>query len=502
MKKIKFSLLSLMFVLTGCNDILDVEPTSYIQYPTEGSFSLSEANSLALGCYSSMQDPITFEWALTEIISDNAFNSFTGTSDLRRLTATDYDTFDWQANDLNYLFPYWATTYTSIRNTNVLLNGIGYFYNSASGSLTFKLKEVVESSAKPLAAEACFIRAYNYFNLVRLFGEIPLITENFLDPRDAYSIGKSPVADVYKLIIADLQFAAANGLSTAYSSSSANIGKANKWAAEALLAKVYLTLGQKSNALPLLTDVITYSGHSLITGSSAFSNVFSTSNEMNAEIVFAIRYGSGSNQAVGNGWQELWQTRSSPLPRGDNGVAPSLFSSFNSSDTRRNISIRTNTAFIPTRYELEKFFGSVSLTNTGLRDWPVIRYADVLLMYAEAAGNTPTSIGYIDQVRKRSWAASPSIATLITVSNPYEAVLLNERRLEFVGENQRWFDLLRFSTYSNAGGTINVKTILKNYFTDAYPLYYQLDLGIPLATFHTNIDNSTLILPTPSSEGL
>lgn len=497
-----------MYVLSSCNNILNVEPTSYIQYPSSGSFSLSEATSLAVGCYASMQDPITYEWALTEIVSDNAFNSNTGTSDLRRLAAVDFDTFDWQANDLNYLYPYWSSTYTSIRNTNVLLNGIGYVYDGTSGSLTFTQKEVVEASAKPLAAEACFIRAYNYFNLVRLFGEVPLITVNFLDPREAYSIGKSPVADVYKLITADLQFAVANGLSAAYSSSSPDLGKATKWAAEALLAKVYLTLGQKSNALPLLTDVITNSKHALYTSGSGTSystssvqQVFSTSNEMNSEIVFAIRYGSGSNQAVGNAWQELWQTRSSPLPRGDNGVAPSLYSAFNSSDARRTSSIRANTGFVPTRYELEKFFGSVSLTATGLRDWSVIRYADVLLMYAEAAGKGNTnSLIYMNQVRQRSWSTAIAASAILT-DDAFESVLLNERRLEFVGENQRWFDLLRF-TANSASGAIKVKTILKDYFTNAYALYYQEDLGIPLATFHANIDNSTLLLPTPSSEGL
>ena len=508
MKKIIFSFLLMMYFLSGCTDILDVEPTSYIQYPSTGSFSLSEATSLAVGCYASMQDPILYEWALTEIVSDNAFNSFTGTTDLRRLAAIDFDTFDWQANDLNYLYPYWATTYTSIRNTNVLLNGIGYVYDNATGSLTFSQKEVVEASAKHLAAEACFIRAYNYFNLVRLFGEVPLITVNFLDPREAYSIGKSSVADVYKLIIADLMFASTNGLSTAYSSSSTNLGKATKWAAEALLAKVYLTLGQKSDALPLLTDVITNSGHALYTSgsgtsysSSAVQKVFSTSNEMNSEIVFAIRYGSASNQAVGNAWQELWQTRSSPLPRGDNGVAPSLYSAFNSSDARRTSSIRSNSGFVPTRYELEKFYGSVSLTGTGLRDWPVIRYADVLLMYAEAAGKgNANSLIYMNQVRQRSWSTAIAASAILT-DDAFESVLLNERRLEFVGENQRWFDLLRFSANS-ASGVINVKTIIKNYFTNAYALYYEADLGIPLETFHANIDNSTLLLPTPSSEGL
>lgn len=503
MKKINCFFVSLVLFLTSCNDILEVEPTSYTQYPANGSFSLSEASALLIGCYASMQDPITYEWALTEIVSDNTFNNFTGTSDLRRLTAIDNDTFDWQANDLNYLYPYWATTYTSIRSTNVLLNGIGYTYNATSGTLSFAQKEVVEASAKPLAAEACFIRAYNYFNLVRIYGEVPLVTVNFINPRDAFSVGKSPVSEIYKLIIADLQFAATNGLTTAYSSTSVNLGKANRYAAQALLAKVYLTLGQKTNALPLLQNIITNGGYSLQT---SFTNVFSVANEMNSEIIFAIRYGNGSNQAVGNAWQENFQTRSTPLPRGDNGIAPSLFNAFatisSTSDARRNVSIRRNTSFVPTRYELEKYFGSVSIRSTGLRDWPVLRYSDVLLMYAEAAGNIPQSITYMDLVRKRSWSASPSLATLINASNPFEKVLLNERRLEFIGENQRWFDLLRFSQHSNAGGTINVKTIMKNYFTDAYTLYYGPDLGVPLTTYHTNIDASTLVLPIPASEGL
>lgn len=511
MKNIKITLFSLLLVLSSCNDILDIEPTSYIQYPSTGSFSLSEASALAVGCYAGMRDPITYEWALTEIISDNTFNNATNTTDLRRLAAVDFDTFDWQANDLNYLYPYWSTTYTSIRNTNVLINGVGFTYDNAAGALSFSKKELDETTAKSLAAEGCFIRAYNYFNLVRLFGQVPIITENFVNPRDAYGIGKSPVADVYKLIIADLKFTIAYGLSATYSSSSANLGKANKWAAEALLAKVYLTLGGTANkalALPLLTDVISNSGHSLVTtgsgttfGTSSFSKVFDTANEMNSEIIFAIRYGFGSNQIVGNNWQELWSSSGAPLLRGDNGIAPSLYNIFNSSDARRNGSIKAySTVYNPARFELYKFYNSISLTGTGLRDWPVIRYADVLLMYAEAAGRSDANtLTRMNLVRQRSWSTAITAANISTDAS-FESVLLNERRLEFVGENQRWFDLLRFTNNSTTG--TNVKTIMKNYFTNEYAIYYQLDLGIPLSTFTTNIDNSSLLLPTPSSEGL
>jgi hypothetical protein len=115
-----------------------------------------------------------------------------------------------------------------------------------------------------MAAQASFIRAYHYFNLVRLYGGVFLSHEP-TTPTEAKAMNRASADDIYKLIIADLQNASDNGDKAKFGSiASANIGRANSWAAKALLAKVYLTLNRKSEAATLLTDIISNSGYKRI----------------------------------------------------------------------------------------------------------------------------------------------------------------------------------------------------------------------------------------------
>ena len=126
--------------------------------------------------------------------------------------------------------------------------------------------------------------------MVRLFGGVFLVHEP-LHPLDAVNVNRSSVADMYKLIIADLLNAADNGRNSKYGSiPAAELGRANSWSAKALLAKVYLTLNRKTEAAVLLQDIITNSGYSL---QANYANIFSISNEMNSEILFAIRFKAG-----------------------------------------------------------------------------------------------------------------------------------------------------------------------------------------------------------------
>ena len=506
MKLIKYLLLSSVLVFTNCTDLIEVEPESYII--DNGSYNLVVAQNLLLGAYASMRTPKETEWALTEVLSDNTYNNVTSTSDLKRLQIINYDTFNYDNSDRSYyLGPYWLATYTSIRAANTVIQGVGYTYDPTSASFSFKESQIIESSAKSLAAEACFIRAYNYFNLVRMFGSIPLVYIPFETPRDAYTLPNSSVSDVYKLIITDLKFAVDNGLSANYSATSADVGKANKWAAAALLAKVYLTLGDKASAKTQLESIIgTTVATTGIKGyglESTYASVFSTSNEMNKEILFSIRY-SNANTTVGNSFTENFAGigQTTPNVRSDNGVTDELYNAYLSTDTRRAVTILkgatptgTGTAGIQ-RYFLTKFYSAVTVSGLGPNDWPVIRYSDVLLMYAEALGNTPTAVQFINLVRTRAFGNTTNNYATTMSNAAFETALFNERRLEFAGENQRMFDLLRLSSTSTNG--FDLKAHFINHFTNAYAAFYQPDLIYPLSFYTDNVNKTNFLLAIPA----
>jgi hypothetical protein len=509
MKILKYILLSSVLVFTNCSDVINVEPESYIV--DNGSYTYFVAQNLLLGAYATLREPKNTEWALTEVLSDNTFNNYGSVStDAKRLKIMEYDTFNYDNGDTGYyLGPYWLATYTSIRAANTVIQGVGYTYSPDTNGLNFTELQISETSAKALAAEACFIRAYNYFNLVRMFGSIPMPYVPFATPRDAYTLPYSSVSDVYKLIITDLKFAVANGLSANYSASSADVGKANKYAAAALLAKVYLTMGDKASAKTQLESIIgtanlggTNNQASTLYGlESSYATVFSNSSKMGKEILFSIRY-SSSNATVGNGFTELFAggtAQSSPNVRGDNGITEDLYNEFltSTTDTRKGVTVNALPVTIPQKYYLSKFYSAVTVTGFGANDWPVLRYSDVLLMYAEALGNTATAVKFINLVRTRATATVYPAAAFATDA-AFETALLKERRLEFAGENQRMFDLHRFTANSTTG--FNIKNVMINYFNNNYATFYSGVAPYTLSDIISKVNNSNFLLKIPTTQ--
>jgi len=131
-------------------------------------------------------------------------------------------------------------------------------------------------------------------------------------------------------------------------------------------------------------------------------------------------------------------------------------------------------------------------------DWPVIRYADVLLMLAEAQGNTTASLTLINQVRKRA-ALTDLTATQVNSVAFFEKALSDERRLEFAFENQRLFDLLRFNTTFT---TITAEKTLQDHFALMYPSHYSTYSAprLSVTDLQTNANPNRLLLPIPQRE--
>ncbi len=524
-KSFKYISVIIIVSLGGCTDIIDLNSESNIaaaDYYTD----FTELQAGLTSCYKGLQKPLVEEWSLTELRSDNT-TSATGSS-----TSTVNQDFSY----LDQFYPstshqgnynYWLSTYNNIRNTNVILAKLGAKYDTTNNTIVLDQTIPLIISAKTgaidftlnnkrnvMAAEASFIRAYHYFNLVRLYGGVFLIHE-VLPPAETKTVNRSSVDDIYKLIIADLKNAVTYcnkyNYATLVASYQDQIGHANKWAAQALLAKVYLTLGRNAEAAVLLQSVISSSGYGLET---TYANVFSTNNEMNKEILFAIRFKSGG-VGMGNPLSNLFAISNSGLAiingdgKGYNTPTPELtantFSTWDPSQARRLV----NFSSFSGKYYISKYMSKTALANDAENDWPVIRYADVLLMKAEADGNSVASMALINQVRTRITTSSGSAVQ----PDVFEKALSNERRWEFAFENQRWFDLLRFETTTSTvspptdaypglkvqGAEYTMKKHFANIFTDVYSKFTNT-LPLTLVQLVENANPKRFLLPIPQYE--
>jgi hypothetical protein len=498
MKNIVSLLILSSIFLASCEKNIDLYPQSNIT--TDQFYKNANDIQIALnGCYNSLRDPLLNEWKLTELRSDNTIMSNSASRSVPNRDLSDLDVFI-PSTSHDAIYDYWIANYFNIRNINNILNSLNINYDPTAGILNAEATTVIITDAqkKTTSSEAAFIRAYHYFNLVRLFGGVMVIHEP-VNPFEAININRSSVNDTYKLIIADLTYAIANGSTTKYSATSANLGKVNSWAAKALLAKVYLTLNRKTDAIPLLNDIITNSGYGLV---AAYADVFSSTNEMNREVMFAIRYKAGG---IGQGspFPNLFAPELSGVAvingdgSGQNAPSKELSSAYNTLDTRNAASIGVyGTAF--NNLYAKKMISQVSLRGDAENDWIVIRYADVLLMLAEAQGNTAASLALINQTRVR--AGLPALtATTVTTNAIFENELAKERRLEFTFENMRWFDLLRYrATMPSQDPLTIMQANFSNMWTGHYSRYPSP--VTPLATIQSYVTTEKLLLPIPQRE--
>lgn len=483
----------------SCKKTIDLIPESNPNAQTYFN-NEDEVRTALNGVYNGLQRPMFYEWQLTELRSDNTKMSDPKSTSSVNRDLSDLDMF-MPATTHAAMYSYWLATYNNIRNANIVLQNLGVFYDPSSGNISlsaFKLP-ITDSVRKQLAGEAMFIRAYHYFNLVRLFGGVFLV-HTPISADESKMINRSTVADIYKFIEADLKSASGwlSGLKFSQIAT-ANIGRATKWSAEGLLGKVYLTENKKAEAIVQLQDVISNSGYSL---QSSYANVFSITNEMNSEILFSVRYkagGLGLGSSFGNDFAPLGSGSAviNGSGLGNNYPTTDLNNSYAATDARKAVNIGVYGSGSSAKLYVKKYLNPVVLTNDGEADWPVLRYADILLLLAEAQGYSTSSIGLINQVRARTSLGNLP-ATVNSVAT-FEQALANERRWEFAFENQRWFDLVRFNTTLT---TITAEQVMKNHFANEYASHYALYLAPTptLAQLQANVTSDHLILPIPQHE--
>ena len=369
---------------------------------------------------------VQFEHLLTEHRTDNTRNATLEGS------KSDFHRYVVNANNVE-VEDYYQSMYEVIFRANNVLD----FIDIADASNQAKY-----------TAEAKFLRAYAYFKLVRLFSDVPLVTEVVGPTDDEALFTRIPEAQIYAQIVADLQEAVA-----VLDNSSKS--RASRAAAQALLAKVYLTQPSPNytGAQQLCESIINSGEFDL---ESNYYDVFYS--ELNDEIIFAIQYQSGNADESQGFSSEFTSAVRAGREDGQNIVNNNLrldFVAYGGDRTAVSIT-NMNGSLPPDENEVAKFFPDgfdvnadpsygPNARNAG-NDYIAIRYADVLLMHVEAilAGGASTSnLGALTSFQKIRDRAFPDTAPN-SISSISKDELLLERRVELAFENQRWFDLLRF----------------------------------------------------------
>lgn len=421
MKKFISTVLGAM-LLTSCSNFIDLDPISQQNANNfyEDSLEMDQALTAA---YNALQDIDQYGGNgyahFMEVPSDNTVDRNT------TMDGGSYGSFDnFIVDPTNaQLERTWIACYDGIQRCNIVISRL-----SSSDS-----EAITEDFKNRKLGEAYFLRALTYFNMVRMWGDIPLITAEVTDVNEAFSHTRTPQEDVYQQIIADLEFASDN-LPQSYDA--ANIGRATKGAAQTLLAKVYLTRQDWQTCLSLLNNVINSGQYRLLDN---FADVFAVNNKNNEESIFEVQF-DGSLEGMGYPGVDPLQSGSDVL----NLPSDNLIQLFEENPDDR---FAATVIDMGTQgWRLYKWHGTKGSNNGMDFNIMVLRYADVLLMASEALneleyGNT-TALDYLNQIRRRSHATEYSYAELPN-QEAFREAIAKERRLELAFENQRWFDLKR-----------------------------------------------------------
>lgn len=437
-----------LIVFTACDHgILDQEPIS--QIAIENYFnSTEEVESAVIGIYDAMQAVPQREFALTEMRSDN-----TRTKNSEGIWG-EFEDLAVQATN-GAVSEYWELNYNVIFRANLVLENLEAV-TSATSRAQFE-------------GEAKFGRALAYFNLVRAFGEVPLV-DVVIGPEDVEYFSRNSTTEVYELIISDLAFAADNLPGKA----DITFGRATSGAANGLLAKVHLTLNNYQEAETLLADLVNGTEYSL---EANYRDVFYS--EGNDEILFAIPY---INDNASESQDFSFEMTAGGVRSGLNYLTDEFINTIDPADTER-IPVLRNPL---NQAEVGKFITQSADARFCGNDWIVLRYADIHLMYAEAimAGGssttTVTAIRSYNAVRDR--VGLPTLAEDGTATLTLD-LLSDERRIEMAFENHRLYDLIRMGKANEVMSAFAASNGLN---------FSNNDLLLPIPQKEINVSNGVL----------
>lgn len=418
MKKILVLASLATLLMTSCGDsFFDLEPASSVTIDKVYK-TASDYNVAVIGCYAKLQSQVNFYTECCEYRSDNlSLGAPTaGTQD-----RYDIDHFTEEPSN-GILSSYWANFNNNVYRCNLLLDQI-------DGA------NFAENLKKQYKGEAMFIRALNYFNMYRIWGGVPA-TKHVVSAAEALKVARYSDEQMFDLIAGDLKEIVDNNyLPETYSS--ADMGRATSGAAKALLGKVYLTFHKWTEAKDILSQLI--GKYQLV---SPIAQVFNVDNKNNNEIIFAVHF----NKEIEGEGHSYWYNLTNASD--DTNQTSSLLNTFPTGDARKDlityVQVEKNVRL------MNKFYDTKSPTfKTVGNDQILLRYADVLLMYAEAlneiqydASEGSLALKYLNAVRQRAGISNLTAKQLPTQEKFRKGILV-ERQREFPYEGQRWFDLVR-----------------------------------------------------------
>lgn len=418
MKKILVLASLATLLMTSCGDsFFDLEPASSVTIDKVYK-TASDYNVAVIGCYAKLQSQVNFYTECCEYRSDNlSLGAPTaGTQD-----RYDIDHFTEKPSN-GILSSYWANFNNNVYRCNLLLDQI-------DGA------NFAENLKKQYKGEAMFIRALNYFNMYRIWGGVPA-TKHVVSTAEALKVARYSDEQMFDLIAGDLKEIVDNNyLPETYSS--ADMGRATSGAAKALLGKVYLTFHKWTEAKDILSQLI--GKYQLV---SPIAQVFNVDNKNNNEIIFAVHF----NKEIEGEGHSYWYNLTNASD--DTNQTSSLLNTFPTGDARKDlityVQVEKNVRL------MNKFYDTKSPTfKTVGNDQILLRYADVLLMYAEAlneiqydASEGSLALKYLNAVRQRAGISNLTAKQLPTQEKFRKGILV-ERQREFPYEGQRWFDLVR-----------------------------------------------------------
>jgi hypothetical protein len=414
--------LALVLSLAGCNSMLDEDPGT--QLPAKDAITNAEgARSALVGAYNALEDDNYYGGDLVffgELPSDNAVNGSTFQS------YADADANNFRA-DNSTVNDIWNSIYDAINRANIILERVP------------ALTDLDDTEKNEILGEAHFLRALHYHNLVKLYGDVPIVLAPVADVAEAGTVVRSPVADVYTQILADL--ADAKTMITATSpATTATVG-----AVDALMARVQLYHGDYA-AAAAAADAVINAGYSL---ADNYGDLFDAEGQDTPEDIFKVTF-----TAVQFNWLGFYYISTDDDGDGDVLVSQNLIDAYDPDDARFAWNISGDTE--------GEASGIKFPTTAGAEDFHVIRFAEVLLIKAEAQARQNDLAGAVDtynQLRVRAGLPEDHLGTQVNTQDDVLAAIDRERRLELALEGDRWPDLVRTGRAASLMGIPDFQTL-------------------------------------------
>jgi hypothetical protein len=463
-----FISIALIAAIASCKKFIAYSPSdAYLITAQQYLTSASDYQSMGISVYTPLQ------WLnqvvpIGDIASDNAVSGGESASDVLDLQQID----DYTLTPVNgTLANIWQYAYEGVNRANYLTQYKDA--NPAGQTISFTGKDA-------MYGEVYFLRAYYYFTLTKMFGDVPLFTDKRLDFASSGKLTRTAQSLVYTQIEKDLKSAIA--VLPAVPVVTAQPGRITKYAAQGLLGKVYLYEKKYDSAAVVLQSIISSGAFTLV---SNFASIFLQSGENGPESLFEVQYTNASPyyqwsnvlQGQGNyavqqcGIRGLNGTNGMPYAPGWSTNLPtqSLANAYTAGDQRKAVTCLDIEAYKAANPQYNITYQIAPYKNTGLynqkylprlgetsgqpelnydNNQRIIRYADVLLMAAEALNKSTTpndalAATYLNQVRRRAFSVSDASKDVTATGSALYTAILNERRLELGMEGERFFDLVR-----------------------------------------------------------